>query len=176
MNTEFDFPPNYGWVTNKQDGYSPLELPQELHDQLSQALLLTSKEFNHLLRSCKDHWYVTVLIGKRSVHLEIYEAHVVNNKLHPRGYDRLPENVSVFSCSRFSAPELIPQDDSRFSLIAKSYASLTARRQLRKNEIETYAAYGKPKVITQSDDFDPKEFLKQITELDQNHPQITLES
>jgi hypothetical protein len=75
------FPTNYGWVMSNTHQYGPRNCSQEVYQRLCETLLRVDADFIHLLRQCADRWIVSVVLGRTSVHLNLYDPTVVDDPL-----------------------------------------------------------------------------------------------
>ncbi len=77
------FPTNYEWVSSGALQYRPRKCDRDIYRRLCEAYMKMDKAFVHLLRSCKDTWIVSIVLGHTSVHLNIYDPEVVDDPLQP---------------------------------------------------------------------------------------------
>lgn len=66
------FPVTNAWLTNHTQAYKPRDIKPDTMMALARKLLEEDKPFHHLLRQCKTHWYLSVLVGQTTLSMDIY--------------------------------------------------------------------------------------------------------
>lgn len=66
------FPVTNAWLTNHVHVYKPRNITPSTMLTLAKKLLETDKPLQQLLRQCKTHWYLSVVIGQTTLLMDIY--------------------------------------------------------------------------------------------------------
>jgi hypothetical protein len=128
------FPVNYGWVTSTAPGYRPRNCSAEVQQRLCEIFLRSDSDFVHLLRQCTGSWIVTVVLGKTSVYLNIYDTDVVDDLSLPTRSQSLPEATCFFEVNRLM--NLHPISEERQRRVRQRHPMFYAQRTLRQQDIK----------------------------------------
>ena len=130
------FPISNAWISDHEHEYIARDISSGLMQILARHLLEEDKAFQHLLRQCKDYWYISALVGQTTLILSIYV---------PFAYARVPDLPLTEPQSRKRAVffrvtrdvELTEVDELTECRLRNSYPTSTSVRNLRTSEIES---------------------------------------
>ena len=129
-----EFPVSYDWISNTSRMYAPRGADENTRRVQVEALLRADKQFQHLLRQCRDKWIVAVTIGRHTVQIQIYDP----ANLHKPREQRLSSSVNllqstVVQIDRNGIMSSMSRDDIEAAVM--TYPMLYADRSLRPQEI-----------------------------------------
>lgn len=139
MPKPIDFPTHHHWITQHTHTFRPRNIGRT-HDLefIAATFLRSDKQFLHLLRQCKTQWYVTVILGTDSVHLDIYDGEYVAKSGRPvlSFHENLVHRV-MFSVDKESNLSAIRDPKSKRHVLSAG-AMLYSHRRLSSAEMRTF--------------------------------------
>lgn len=90
------FTPSYSWISNDAQAFRPREGESWLLQMIVETLLKNDKQFEQVLRQCKDGWYLAITLGHDNLHMRLYDIAEVENPKTPRVSTSLNMQRTVF--------------------------------------------------------------------------------
>ena len=129
------FPTSNAWISVHELEYIARDVSPNMMQIMARQLLTEDKAFHHLLKRCRDYWYIAVLVGQTTLTMSIYV---------PYAHRRIPETPSTEPLSRKRSVffrvtgdlELTEVDELTECRLRITPPTTTSVRHLRANEVE----------------------------------------
>ncbi len=135
------FPENYGWVTSRMHGYKPRDAADDVKQALCEMFLQNDKDFQHLLRQCAATWIVSVVLGKDTVHMNVYDPYLVDHPDQVMTQSAQLTHAQMFEVDRQCT--LRPLTPERVQAVHRCHAMVYSARTLKSQEVQALDQYQK---------------------------------
>ncbi len=131
-----EVPLNTGWFFSNQHNYAPRGTTLAIHAELARLILKRDEQLRDMVRNCPARWYVTVQLGRDTLHLNLYTEDEIHSR--QRCAERDLSLMAIFSVDRDM--DLQP---GRPELLATSYPrhygvrSLTCEEKIYLNALQS---------------------------------------
>lgn len=93
-----EVPVNTGWFFSNQHNYAPRGTTLAIHAELARLILRRDEQLREMVRNCPARWYVTVQLGRDTLHLNLYTEDEIHSR--QRCAERDLSLMAIFSVDR----------------------------------------------------------------------------